>query len=652
MNMQRERKRFFRGVYDAMRLPGMIKRKKSTSTLPDVFPSSASLFASFPRQSQQGTLALPSKLDEVAESIHECVPQQLPGESASQDDVRYFLYQVLTLKEYNLARKSPQWVLETCMLWQGDGNRLRSLPLDAFQQLCPLHPGYAAIDWTVKGSKYRRQDIPPCGVRDEIGHRVKTIVEGLKRKEEGHRGPGWQNLSMSKPGAAPPVEMARTQNPTFPGNHRFQMAQFAPTSGFPVQNHFYSLGNHSMPLFHQVPPVGIQQNAPYMRRQPSITAPHYLPHVAGMEQHQPIAAGNSQHIPNGDRSSPVSLSGSPISSYCQTGSISSRLTESTAKTSPPISESEHQFRLSNIDQSSLTTESMSGSQCSLSSSCQDSPRRTQAVPPSRYRGTQPAPHSRLHDQSFHPAHYMTSLRSPSYNGSIYARSEASLTPSDSATNKYGFRRDSAMPPETIQQVVRSPSLYSPSIISNLSRPSTQQSFVTAPPCPQSVASPRLGTATPTIHGQNTFARPINNYRVDAHALDKAEMIGYKSMSGPMRSLMADEERTRKLTRDKSDARLNTCQNNSPKNVLGGEDPVGPLLRFQNPRTGQPRLTIYETIEQQERLGKQYLDNQRRGEVQQGRLRTVYETIEEQELLDRRAQRGLDNYVGQNWSNYL
>lgn len=68
---------------------------------------------------------------------------------ANQDDMSYYLYQILTFNDYNTARRSLQWVLETCMLWQGGDTRQRYLAPNSFQQLCPLRPGYVFVDWTV-----------------------------------------------------------------------------------------------------------------------------------------------------------------------------------------------------------------------------------------------------------------------------------------------------------------------------------------------------------------------------------------------------------------------------------------------------------------------------------------------------------------------
>ncbi|KAJ8117961.1 hypothetical protein OPT61_g949 [Boeremia exigua] len=647
LSVLRERSRWFRA--QAMRFLG---RRKSTSKLPDVSPGSSSLYGPSPRQGQHNLLALPTRLDEVADSMHDCVPQHLPGERASQEDVRYFLYQVLTLKDYNLARKSPQWVLETCMLWQGNGDKLRSLPLEAFQQLCPLHPGYAAIDWTVKRSKFRRQDIPPCGVRDDIGHRIKNIVEILKKREEGHRRPGWQSPNNLSPiMTAPPAEIGRRHSTKHPAHHGFPIASFAQVPEFPVQNHFYSLGNHSMPLLHQMPPMDVQKYPPNLRRTVPLGGPNF---TVGPARQRNNYMGNLKLMtddPLCQHSPPAPLSCSPISSYCQTGSMLSRLTESTAKSSPPNSENEHNFWFPKDERSPSTTQSISGSHYAGSSMYQDPLRRTPSTKPSRYKGKQLTQPTHLDDRSFHPVNRMAHLRSPSCSaGSLYTPSEASLTPSDSATNRHGLRRSASISsPESMQKVLRHGSPY---VLPAASRPLTRQTSVSTLPSPRSLASSGPDTVTPTVCVQNDFARPINNYKVDAHALGTAELVAFKSMPGPVRSLMADEERCRKLSRGKSNSRLDIRLNISPKNVLGQEDSVGPFVRFQNPRTGQPRLTIYETIEQQERLGRQQLEGQRCVEPQRRRLRTVYETIEEQELLDKKPQRGVDSGIEREWSGYL
>ena len=273
--------------------------------------------------------------------------------------------------------------------------------------------------------------------------------------------------------------------------------------------------------------------------------------------------------------------------------------------------------------------------------------------PSRYRSAQSLRPHQYSERAFHPAQHMAHLRSSSYTGhSPYAWSEASLTPSDSATEKYRFLHDGSVSDETTEHSLRRrPSFYTAE--SHLSRSSTPQSFVTALPYPSVSTTSRLGTATPSARGQDRLVRPMNNYKVDSHALDAAEYVGLKSSPGPIRSMMADGERRRNLSRATSDVgprmRTDSIVNHTPSR----QEPVGPLLRFQNPRTGEPRLTIYETIERKENLGKQPLEDQRRSELQQRgeQLKTVYETIEEKELLDGKPQRGLDTCIKKGWGKY-
>ncbi|KAF2624427.1 hypothetical protein BU25DRAFT_476669 [Macroventuria anomochaeta] len=641
-----------------------IRRKKSTATLPGIFSDSASLYAT--RPSQQGTLALPTKIDEVVRAVHDCIPSQLPGEEATQDDVRYFLYQILTLKESKFARNCPQWVLETCMRWQGDGCKLRSMPLDAFQQLCPLGPGYATIDY--RGSKFQAQEIPPCDVRQAIGNRIRQVVAGLMKKETGHRGPGsglHDSSDLRRPVAALPREMGRLQSPAPSLDHRFPMPSFAAAPGFPVQSPFYNFSNQSLPLFHQIPPVGVQQNPLYMQHRASFAGSQYGPPVADPVQRVLSPEGSVKLVPDDkpcdQGSPPLSSPASPTSSYCQTESISSRLSESTAKTSPPSSESENNFWAPKTDRPCSIAQPITDVQYTSPGMYQVSPSRTSTATPTRYKAGLSSTSAQVNGRSYDPIRRMAHLRSGSYSNTstMYAPSEASLTPSDSVTNKYNFRRDSAMPPEMMHSLQRQSSFY-PATASNPSRSSTPQTYVTPPPYPRSASvstmqgpSPtRLGSATPMVRSQGNLTRPMNNYKVDAHAFEMAEHVGIKSMPGPMRSLRVETERNRVLTRGKSESGLNQRMNNYFNNVRGGEESVGPSIRFQNPRTGQPRLTIYETIEQKERLGKQHLESQRRVEMWQGRGLTMFQTIEEQEILNGRPQRGVDTSVQDSWTSYF
>lgn len=69
----------------------------------------------------EGKLILPTSLEEVAAAAHRNTPKQLLAENATEDDVRYFLFEVLTHKDHGIVRQNPQWILETWMSWHGDG---------------------------------------------------------------------------------------------------------------------------------------------------------------------------------------------------------------------------------------------------------------------------------------------------------------------------------------------------------------------------------------------------------------------------------------------------------------------------------------------------------------------------------------------------
>lgn len=638
-----------------MRLLKSSRRRKSSATLSATFADSASLYSSCQRETQEGTLALPTKLDEVAGSVHDSVPQQLPPEQASEDDVRYFLYQILTLKDYNLARKHPQWVLETCMLWQGDAGKLRSLPLESFNQLCPLRPGHAAIDWAVKSSKFEKQLLPPCGIRDEIGQRVKNIVEGLKRKEQGLRGPGWQNAPDVKPGPAPStVIMANAPSPMDP---QFQMSPFQTSTAYPVPNHFYGVGNQSLPVLQQMPQSSTHLNLPLLKRQPSLPVLQY-----GDSSTEPLRrffdSPSKLSLPLSPacriQGSHISSARTPLSSYGRrTPSISSRFTASTAPTSPASSESEHPYGARTLGRRTSVRSTATSSQSSSPGLYHSSIQRTSTATPSRYRKMHSETH--INDRPFHPVHHMAQLRSPSFTvHSPYAPSDASLAPSDSATDMYSLRCTPVVPSQTVQQSLRHRPSFSSTPVSSVSGFSTSPVALAAGSEYVQGRTPSCaGTVKSYARAQDGQARPVNNYKVDSHALDSAEHVGRKFMPGPIRSMVANnEERQRHITRMKSDAGLSMRTEGMVNSIPSRAEPVGPLLRFQNPRTGQPRLTIYETIEQHARLGKQPLEDQRRLDMQRGTLKTVFETIEEQELLDGKPQRGMDNCVKSGWSKFF
>ncbi|KAJ4301223.1 hypothetical protein N0V90_003314 [Kalmusia sp. IMI 367209] len=105
-------------------------------------------------------------------------PQSLPGPEASVHDVRFFLYHVLTFKGNKIAKRWPQWVLETVAFWDGDGTVLRQFDGD-FARLCPVSAGYAKLD-----GKTTYAESPSGDCRMHIAQALERTIKNLKAKEE------------------------------------------------------------------------------------------------------------------------------------------------------------------------------------------------------------------------------------------------------------------------------------------------------------------------------------------------------------------------------------------------------------------------------------------------------------------------------------
>lgn len=252
------------------RMLGFLRTKKKQKLIvdfPQYFSDAASLHSPLQRPNLKGKLVLPTSLAEVAGAAHRNSPKQLPGEDATEDDVRYFLYEVLTHKEHGLVREYPQWILETCMSWQGGGHQLRSLPLDNYQQLCPLHRGHAHIDRTVKSLKFPVQDMPICGTRDRVAVAVRTAVTTLKSSETGHRSPGWQNSNEPrKLAASRSTDCLTAQKLTSPMHLDLPLPSLAADPAYPTREPLYSLGNQSAPLLNSTSSLSIYRDPFFSQR--------------------------------------------------------------------------------------------------------------------------------------------------------------------------------------------------------------------------------------------------------------------------------------------------------------------------------------------------------------------------------------------------
>lgn len=142
-----------------------------------------------------------------------------------------------------------------------------------------------------------------------------------------------------------------------------------------------------------------------------------------------------------------------------------------------------------------------------------------------------------------------------------------------------------------------------------------------PTPPRRLPSPTtLGTADSTRCSHITSEQPSNDYAVDARAFGIAETVDHKPRPAPHRSTTGD--RDKRLKRGKSDDVVNDIRMSADTNRANGQDTVGPHIRFRDLQTGALRLTMVETIEQRQRLGKQRLEDQRRVSQSQRRLKTV------------------------------
>ncbi|KAK7184770.1 hypothetical protein DPSP01_002255 [Paraphaeosphaeria sporulosa] len=109
--------------------------------------------------------------------LQESEPQSLPSAEDNVHAVRFFLYHLLTFKGNKVAKRWPQWVLETVSYWKGDGRALRALDGD-LTHLCPMSAGYAQLD-----NKVALESNPSGDCRTYIGMVLSTKIKKLKDKE-------------------------------------------------------------------------------------------------------------------------------------------------------------------------------------------------------------------------------------------------------------------------------------------------------------------------------------------------------------------------------------------------------------------------------------------------------------------------------------
>jgi hypothetical protein len=121
----------------------------------------------------------PTSPGQVKKARHDDHPKYLPPPNASVRDVQFFLYTLLTSKQHNCAKKYPEWVLETCMAWSGDGEAFRDCSEEQLATLCP----YTAVAIGIDSRKHTPGTFVPIPARNMIGEViVRFVAEKRARK--------------------------------------------------------------------------------------------------------------------------------------------------------------------------------------------------------------------------------------------------------------------------------------------------------------------------------------------------------------------------------------------------------------------------------------------------------------------------------------
>ncbi|KAF1943379.1 hypothetical protein EJ02DRAFT_510921 [Clathrospora elynae] len=222
-------------------------------------------------------LQLPRDPKAVVKAAHKDSPGLLPAPTADCEEVRYFLYAVLTTKSFGLTKTCPQWVLETCWNWEGNGNDLLCMDERGFMLLCPFSAGAAGID----GKRWKVETLPRPEAREMIGKAIMSVMEDKRR-----------TLGAQKKRMQREWDTERSQ----------KLSHSRSAIGLPV-----CYLPSTLPMSSPLGQIGTYQSAPQ----------YHAPALSSLDS--------------------SSMRGGPIS-YGRLSSLSSRHTVSTMKTSPPTSE--------------------------------------------------------------------------------------------------------------------------------------------------------------------------------------------------------------------------------------------------------------------------------------------------------------------------
>jgi hypothetical protein len=130
--------------------------------------------------SRSDQFPFPTDPELVRKARHYDYPKYLPKPEASVSEVRYFLYTLLTSKRNECAKQYPEWVLETCMAWSGDGDDLRRCSEEQLAAICPFSAQAGQID----SRKHKPGTYVPVPARNMIGRVIMSCVAELKAREK------------------------------------------------------------------------------------------------------------------------------------------------------------------------------------------------------------------------------------------------------------------------------------------------------------------------------------------------------------------------------------------------------------------------------------------------------------------------------------
>ncbi|KAF2440942.1 hypothetical protein P171DRAFT_446875 [Karstenula rhodostoma CBS 690.94] len=169
---------------------------------------------------------LPTNLKNL--KLQDSEPQSLPSADANMHAVRFFLYHVLTFRGNKVAKRWPQWVLETVSYWKGDGRALRALEGD-LTHLCPMSASYAHLDY-----KVAPESSPSGDCRTHIGLVLSTKIKKLKENES-RAAKAHEEWRATQQGYMHPWNQSRTDQLGSTSTHSFSQfrRQASVTSAYP-----------------------------------------------------------------------------------------------------------------------------------------------------------------------------------------------------------------------------------------------------------------------------------------------------------------------------------------------------------------------------------------------------------------------------------